>query len=60
MVSLNLNDIAILNIHVVILPYIINGINKSEAVNFLQNANLSKKKWIILTYNFSLSCIKDE
>ena len=43
MVSLNLNDIAILNIHVVILPYIINGINKSEAVNFLQNANLSKK-----------------
>ena len=43
MMSMNLNDIAISNIHGVNYRCIINGISKSEAVNLLQNTNLSKK-----------------
>ena len=37
MMSINLNDIATLNISGVDHPCIINGIGKSEAVNLLQN-----------------------
>ena len=43
MMSMNLNDIAISNIYGVNYRCIINGISKSEAVNLLQNTNLSKK-----------------
>ena len=41
--SMNLNNIAILNICGVDYRCIINGITKSEVVNLLQNAYLSKK-----------------
>ena len=40
MMSANLNDIAILNINGFDYHCIINGINKSEAANLLQNADL--------------------
>ena len=44
MISKNLNDIATLNIHRVDQPWIINGINKSEAINLLQKADLNEKR----------------
>ena len=40
MMSMNLNDIAILNIHSADYRCIISGISKSEAVNLLQNIDL--------------------
>ena len=43
MMSMNFNDIAILNIRAVYYRCIINVISKREAVNLLQNAYLSKK-----------------
>ena len=59
MMSINLNVIAILNIHSVDYHYIIHRISKSEAVNLQQNADLSEKKQEIIKNIFSLSCIKD-
>ena len=60
MISMNLSNIAILNIHGVNYRCIINGISRSEAVNLLQNTDLSdKKKSIIIKYNFYLSCINN-
>ena len=56
MVSINLNNIAILNNHGVDYCCIINGISKCEAIYLLENADLSKKSdhyetWIfIITY----------
>ena len=44
MMSININDIAVLNICEVDYRCISNGISKSETVNFLQNADLSLKK----------------
>ena len=44
MMFINLNDIAILNTHGVDYRCIINGISKSDAVNILKNANLTKKE----------------
>ena len=41
--SINLNDIAILNIHEVTYRCIINGISKGEVVNLPQNADLTEK-----------------
>ena len=43
MMSMNLDNIADLNTRGVNYCCIFNGINKSEAVNLLQNADLSKK-----------------
>ena len=45
MMSMNLNDIAILNIHGVDYRCTVHGISKSEIVNvnLLQNADLSRK-----------------
>ena len=43
MVSINLNNIAILNNHGVDYCCIINGISKCEAIYLLENADLSKK-----------------
>ena len=43
MMSKNLNDIDILNINDVDYRCIISQINKSEAINLLQNADLTKK-----------------
>ena len=44
MISMNLNDIAILNICGVDYHYVINSISKSEAKHLLQNADLSAKR----------------
>ena len=46
MKSIILKDIAILNIRGVAYRYIINGISKSDAVNFLQNADLTEQKGV--------------
>ena len=40
---INLNDIAILNIHGVNYRCIINGISKTEAVKLLENVDLTEK-----------------
>ena len=53
MMSINLNDIAISNIHGIDYCCIISGTSKSEAVNLLQ------KKWSIVGYKFSLEYVKD-
>ena len=44
MMSVNLDNVAILNMNGVNYRCILSGIRKSEAVNLLQNANLSEKK----------------
>ena len=44
MMSINLNPLVILNIHGIDYRWIMNRISKSEAVNLLQDADLSKKK----------------
>ena len=43
MMPIKLNDIAILNIRSVNYRCVINKISKSEAVNLLQNADVSEK-----------------
>ena len=43
MMSLNLSDIAILKIRNADYSSIINGISKSEAINFKQNIDLTEK-----------------
>ena len=54
MMSMNLNDIVILNIRGIDYRCIINEISESEAVNLLQNVDLSEKsgslKKIIFLY----------
>ena len=53
--SMNINGIAILNIHHVDYPCIIKGISKCEAINLLKIL-IKHKKWIITKYkNFFLS-----
>ena len=47
MMSVNLNDIAILKINRATLYCSINGDSKSDAVNLLQNVNLTKKKGVL-------------
>ena len=47
MMSINLNDIAIRNIRGVNYCRVINGISKSEAVNLLQNADLTEEKGVL-------------
>ena len=58
MMSINLNDIAILNIFDVDHYCIITGISKTEALNLLQNTDISKKVNIIKHENL-LWNIKD-
>ena len=43
MMSTNLSNIAALNIESADYCYIISGISKSEAINLMQNADLTKK-----------------
>ena len=43
MISVNLSNIAILEIHVVEYHCVINEISKSEAINLMQNIDLSEK-----------------
>ena len=47
MISLNLCDIAILNINGADYCCIISRISKSETINFMQNINLTKKSEIL-------------
>ena len=47
MMSINPNDIAISNIQDVDYCCVINGIGKSDAMNALQNADLTGKKEIL-------------
>ena len=47
MMSMNLSDIAILNIKSADYPCIIRGISKSEAINLMQNIDLTKKSGIL-------------
>ena len=56
MMPMDLNDTATLNTHGVNYCGIINGINKIEAVNLLQNVDLSGKSGT--KYNLYLSYIK--
>ena len=52
MISVNLSDITILNIKGSDYHCIISLISKKEAINFLQNANLTEKKWNKKYINF--------
>ena len=47
MMSVNLNDIAILNIRDVDYRCIINGIDKKETASLLQNANLTEERGVL-------------
>ena len=47
MMSINLSNIAILNIKGAGYPCIISGTRKSEAINLTQNINLTKKRRIL-------------
>ena len=59
MMSMNLSNIAILNINGADYCCIFNENCKNEDTNLLQNADLSLKKWNIIKHNCSLLCIKD-
>ena len=59
MMSINLSSIVILNLTGVDYRCIVNKIWKCKTVHVLENADLSLKKWNIIKYKFSLSCIKD-
>ena len=45
--SIILNDVDILNIHGVDYCFLINGLDKKEATNLLQNADLTEKTQIL-------------
>ena len=47
MMSMNLSDIVILNIKGTDYNCIINRTNKNEAINLMQNINLTKKNWTL-------------
>ena len=50
MMSMNLSDIAILNIKGSDYRCIISLISKSEAINVMQNVDLTEKKWNIIKH----------
>ena len=50
MMSLNLSDIAIPNIHFAGYCCIIIRISKNEAINLIKNIDLTEKKWNIIKY----------
>ena len=52
---MNLNVNVILKIHSVDYSCIINEISKSEAINLLQNADLTEKNWGILKQTFIIT-----
>ena len=58
MMSVNLSDMAILNIHGADYRCIISGISKCEAINLIQNIDLTEKKWNIIKHKNLLSHIK--
>ena len=58
MMSMNLNNIAIWNIKIADYCSVISGISKSEAINVMQNINLTEKKRNIIKHKNLLSHIK--
>ena len=52
MMPIELNSITILNIHGVDYRCTISGINKSEAINLLRNADLSEKSGLLQNMHF--------
>ena len=58
MMSINLDDFAILNIHGVDYRCNITGISKSEAESLLQNVDLSQKSTTFIKHKNSFSHIK--
>ena len=62
MISVNLSDIAILNVQGSGYGCIITLISKNEAINLLQNADLTEKRgtiWIFKNMNFFESVYKN-
>ena len=59
MMSINLSDIAILNIEGSDYRCIISLISKNDASNLMQNANLTEKKWNIIKYKKFLFICKN-
>ena len=57
--SMNLSDIATLNIDGTDYHCIINRISKSEAANLLEKTWFKRKMWNIIKDNVSLLCKKD-
>ena len=57
--SMNLSDIASLNINGADYDCIINKISKSEAANLLEKTWFKQKMWNIIKDNVSLLCKKD-
>ena len=47
MISINLSDIAILNIKGSDYRFIVTGISKNEAINLMQNVDLAEKSWTL-------------
>ena len=47
MMSINLNDVATLNIKCVYYGCIINNISKSDAINLMQNADFNEEKKVL-------------
>ena len=58
LMSMNLSDIAILNIKNCNYRCIISLISKNEAINLIQNADLTEKNQNIIMYTNLSSCIK--
>ena len=56
---MNLSNMAILNIECSDYRSIISGIGKNEAINIMQNPNLTEKKWNIIKYKKSNSIYKN-
>ena len=56
--SMNVNDIAILNVHGVNYHCIINGIIKCETINLLKNVDINQKCGSYKIQKHSLQCIK--
>ena len=59
MISMNLSDIAILNIKGSDYCCIISLISKNEAMNLMQNADLTKKKWNIIKHKKVITIYKN-
>ena len=55
---MNVSDIAILNVKSANYRCILSGISKNEAINLMQNADLTKKKQSSIKHNNLLSRIK--
>ena len=55
MMSMNISNVVILNIKGADYGCIVDRISKSEAINVMQNINLTKKKQNIIKYKFIIT-----